>query len=231
MTTRTELANRALAHLGEAPIADIDDTTVEAARLCKEFTGDVIDEVLRCHRWNCAIDRATLSRLDTAPDHGFDYAYQLPSGCLRLLEVNGEQFDGSDEYFEIEAGQRVITDADAVEIRYVKRIDVPEFDALLAKAVSLALAVEIAVPITKNDKLRETLEAAYLRALGRASKVDAIEVGSREVRPLMRLLENSPLRNSRYGRWHRDRPLTVTTPAEEDSSTGPDLDGLFEAEL
>lgn len=211
MTTRTALANRALAHLGEEGISDIDDTTSTKARICKEFVGDVIDEVLRMHRWNCAIDRQTLSQLSEAPNHGYDYAYQLPGDCLRLLELNGEQVDGSTEFLEIESGERLLTDEDTAEIRYIKRIDVHEFDPLLAKAVALALAVEIAIPLTKDSKKREALEGAFLRAIGRAAKVDALETGSRENGTLNRLLANSPLIRSRGFRSNPD-PLRYRLP-------------------
>jgi len=210
MTSRTALANRALAHLGEEGISNIDDPTSTKARVCKEFVGDVIDEVLRLHRWNCAIERETLSRLAEAPNHGYSHAYQLPGDFLRLLELNGEQYDGSSEFLEIEANKRLLTDDDEAKIRYIRRIDVPAFDPLLAKAVALALAVEIAIPITKDGKKREALEGAFLRSLGRATKVDAVETGSRENRELSRLLANSPLINSRGAR--RPDPLRYRLP-------------------
>ncbi len=197
MTTRTELATRALAHIGEQGISDIDDVDQKQARVCKEFAADVIDEVLRGHRWNCATARATLTELSTTPQFGYDHAFQLPSDFIRLLEVNGEQWEGSDEFHEIEAGNILVTDQDKAEIRYIKRIDVPEMDPLLKKAVALALAVEICIPLTQNAKLKEAVEGTLARALAHAKRTDAIETGSRENRPLQRLLENSPLRKSR----------------------------------
>lgn len=230
MTTRTELATRALAHIGEQGIADIDDAEQKQARVCKEFAQQVIDETLRAHRWNCAIARATLSELSEAPNHGFDHAYQLPSDFIRLLEVNGEQWQGSSEFHEIEAEQRLLTDEESADIRYIQRIDVPAMDPLLKKVVALALAVEIALPLTQNANLREALEGALARAMAKAMKVDAIETGSRENRPLQRLLENSPLRLSRYyGARCREREITITS--EPTQSGIPDLDTIFEEAL
>jgi len=230
MTTRTALANRALAYLGESSISDIADTTSKHARLCNEFVDQVIDEHLREHRWNCAISRATLSELTTAPNHGFDRAFQLPADFIRLLEVNGEQFDGSDEFLEIEEGQRLIIDADQAEIRYVKRIGVAEFDPLLAKACSLGLAVEIAVGLTANLELQGQLATLHARALSKARMTDAVETNSREGRPMDRLLMNSPLRQSRFGgRYSRERPWTTATSATP--TVAPDLDAIFEENL
>jgi hypothetical protein len=63
MNTNTDLANRALGHIGEMRISDIDDAESKAARTCKGCIQAVIDEVLREHRWNCAIKRVALSAL------------------------------------------------------------------------------------------------------------------------------------------------------------------------
>lgn len=211
MTTNTQLANRALAHIGEMAISDIEDTESKAARTCNEFIQSVIDETLREHRWNCAIARVTLSELETPPNHGFDHAYQLPADFMRLLEVNGEQYDGSDEFFEIEEGGRLLSHESVAEIRYVKRITVDAFDPLLAKTVAAALAAEICIPMTLNVQMREQCEALKQRAISRAQKIDAIEVGSREGRPLQRLRENSPLIRSRQASRLRD-PLRYYLP-------------------
>jgi len=212
MTTNTDLANRALAHIGDMPISDINDVENKAARTCNAFVQAVIDETLREHRWNCAISRATLSELSTPPKFGFSHAFQLPADFLRLLEVNGEQFDGSDEYFEIEEGKRLLTYGSTAQIRYIKRIGVSEFDPLLAKAVAAALAAEICIPLSRDTQMQAQLEVLKRRAIMRAQQIDAIEVGSREVRPMARLLANSPLIQSRFGgRRYRD-PLRYYLP-------------------
>lgn len=212
MTSNTDLANRALAHVGEQQISDIDDPEVKAARVCKSFLQDIIDETLREHRWNCAIKRVTLSRLSDPPNHGFQHAYQLPGDFIRMLELNGEQFDASTEYFEIEDGKRLLCDDSQADIRYVRRIGVAEMDPLLAKTVSLSLAASICIPLNLNLQMQGQLEVLKNRALTDAQQKDAIEVGSREVRPLMRILGNSPLIRSRFtGRAYRD-PLRYYIP-------------------
>jgi hypothetical protein len=210
MNTNTDLANRALAHIGEMRISDIEDAESKAARTCKGCLQAVIDEVLREHRWNCAIKRVSLSQLAGTPAHGFARAFQLPGDFLRLLEVNGEQFGESDEFFEIEDGSRLLTDADKAEIRYVRRIGVAEFDPLLAKAVSAALAAEICIPLNLNLQMQAQLEGLKARAISRAQRVDAIEVGSREVRPIERLLGNSLLIRARGARSRN--PLRYDLP-------------------
>jgi hypothetical protein len=212
MTTTTQLANYALAHLGEAKISDIDDTNSKPARVCKEFIQPTIDEVLRTHRWNCATKRATLSASSTPPTHGYTTAYVLPSDFLRLLEINGEPWNGSEEFFELEANRRILIDSDECQIRYIARIPVNEFDPLLTKAVAATLAMTIVVPLTGNLQLQGQLSILLQRALSAARQVDAIEVGAREGRGLRRILDNSPLIQSRFTSAYNIRRLLNRFP-------------------
>ena len=197
MNSPTQIANYALGLIGDSQISDIDDPGSKPARVCKQFLQATIDEVLRLHRWNCAIKRATLARLADAPNHGYRHAYALPTDSLRLLEVNGEPWNGSEEFFEIE-GKAIVIDATECKIRYVRRIGVADFDPLLAKAVAISLAMTICVPLTANLQLQQTIAAQMVRAIATARQVDAIEVGNREGRPMRRLLDNSPLIQSRF---------------------------------
>lgn len=58
MTNNTDLANSALALLGEMPITAITDPNSKPARICNQFYGDAIGEVLQLGRWNKATKRA-----------------------------------------------------------------------------------------------------------------------------------------------------------------------------
>ncbi len=198
MTTQTQLANYALAHLGEAKISDIDDPGSRAARACKQFLEQVMDETLRKHRWNCAIKRGDLSELTTVPNHGFARAFALPADYLRILEVNGEAWEASDEFFEVEQGKRLLTNEPKVRLRYVARIPVAEMDPLLQRATALQLAVQLAVPLTSKLDLQERTMLLYRSAIAEARQVDAIETSSRENRPMRRLMDGSPLIRSRF---------------------------------
>lgn len=195
--TTTDIANYALAYLGEPKISSIDDTNSKPARTCKQFLDITIKEVLRSHRWNCAIKRATLTRLGTAPNHHYDYFYALPTGFLRLLELNGEPHNDSDEFFELE-NNKLATNSDTAEIRYIHNIETTDFDPLLAKAIALSLASTIAVPLTSKIELQTQCFTLFERAIGKARQIDAIEVGTREGRPMERFMSQSRLIQSRF---------------------------------
>lgn len=205
MTTKTDLANYALAHLGEPEIADISGTD-QVSRLCNRFMDQAIDETLRAHRWNCATKRATLSQLAAAPEHGLDHQYQLPGDFLRLLEVNGEAWEGSDEFFEVETGKVLVTDADEAEVRYIAQIEVSAMDPLLKEVIALKLAAKLAMPRKGRNEVQAQLVQLTRLAMRKAARADAVETKGREGRGIQRILANSPLVRSRFrGRWSQTR--------------------------
>lgn len=205
MNTDTDLANYGLAHLGEPEIADINGTD-QVSRLCKRFLQQTVDECLRAHRWNCATKRTTLSRLAAAPDHGLDYQYQLPGDFLRLHELNGEAWEGSDEFFEVETGKVIVTDSEEAEIQYTARIGASAMDPLLVEYIALKLAAKLAMPRKGRPEVQGQMVQLSRLALRKAARADAVETKAREGRGIQRILANSPLVRARFrGRWSQTR--------------------------
>lgn len=187
----TELCNLALSHLGEAPIVSLNDDS-KAARACALEYQPTLDALLREHRWNFAKDRATLSQLSAVPAFGWDHAYQLPSNFLRVLEFNDTEIgDVISEEFDIE-GQAILTDSDAVNLVFIKRItDTTLFDALFVRAFSLQLAINISAPILGTTNKTAELQSLYDARIGpKARRIDANE--SRRRKRTNQIALNSP---------------------------------------
>lgn len=173
--TQVELCNVALAHLGEARIAAMGDDTV-AARACALHYGPVRDEVLRSHRWNFAIGRATLTAA-AAPPFGWAKAFALPADCLRALEINDNEVgDWISETWAIE-GRQVLTNAEAVNLVYVKGLgDAALTDPLFAQAFALKLAAALSETIRgATGKTAELLQLYDARTAPLARRIDANE--------------------------------------------------------
>lgn len=198
METKTDLANRALSMLGEAKISDIGDDSVEAARVCNEHVDAVIHEMLRSHRWNCAIDRAILTESADAPVFGYTKAYVLPSDFLRLLTVNGESYEAQQQFFEIEANNRLLSNWDRCHIRYVKEIPIVRFDPLMAEATAAKLAMVIAIALTGSESKQQRAFQLYQTAVNNAKAVDAFETSSGENRTMEQTIARSRLVQSKY---------------------------------
>jgi|694.fasta_scaffold14576_10 hypothetical protein len=199
MQTLTDLANAALAYLGDAPVSSIIDADSKPARLCNQFAQAAVDETLRLGRWNRASRRATLVRDAAPPAFGYDCSYQLPDGWLRLLEVNGEPWEDSTQYFALE-GDRLLTDQESVELRYIARVPIGACDALCQEAIALRLAAKIAVPLLGNQEMRAIMEALAAQALHRARHIDAVESNGKENPPWNQVMSRSRLLRARGAR-------------------------------
>jgi len=177
----TEIANLALAEIGDLfNISSIDEQTPQAA-ICKRFYDSTRDAMLRAHPWGFSRHPATLSRLSDAPLFGWDYAYQLPSDYLRLIRFNDLEVQYAEDDYEIVSGKILWTDAGTAQIIYSRKIIDPNlFDALFVEAFALKLAVRISTKLTKDQGLQESLMQRYRAALGEAKRVDANESRSRK---------------------------------------------------
>lgn len=204
MNSDTDLANEALALLGEMPISNIADVDSKPARTCRQFAAGVIDEVLRLGRWNCATRRATLSQLVPAPVSGRSYRYSLPEDYLRLLDLNGEPSDDSTEYLQIE-GRELLTDDSTAVIRYVARVPIGACDPLLKHAIACRLAAKVAIPLTGSQEKVDLMFGLAERALAKARQVDCQEAGSGENTPWNRILGRSRLLRFRGRRRNPER--------------------------
>lgn len=183
MASQVEIANRALTKVGEARILSLGDD-VEAARVISSLWDNVRDAELRARNWNFSIARASLAALVTTPDWGFEYEYQLPTNCLRVVQVD-EYFPGvsltdyrgaSEAAYQIE-GRKILTNIAApLKIRYVSRVeDTGTWDGAFIEAFACKLAVEACERLTQSNTKRDMAWKEYNEALRVAVFSDAIE--------------------------------------------------------
>lgn len=196
MQTRTQIANNALSYLSAGSIVNLNDDDSKAKAI-KGIFDQAAREVIRTHRWSCCIGRAKLSKLADDPlqngNFGYSGAFQLPSDCLRILDINGEPWSEKAEFFDLN-GRQLLSDLGEIYLRYVRwEDDVSQWDTLLADVVSVKIAMKVARQITTDGISAEDLERVYRRRLEDARTVDAMEVGSGENSPMERLLSRSPL--------------------------------------
>lgn len=171
----TTIANLALGKIGSKRIASLDDASPEA-RACKLHYPHVRDEVLRSHRWNFATKRATLTALAAAPLFGWDVQYQLPSDCLRVLQLNRYGESDQSSVWEVEGG-KLLTNETEAQVKYIARItDGVLFDSIFVSALTVKLASVIAKPLAGSSSMSEDLISEYERITGpKARRADAFE--------------------------------------------------------
>ena len=170
MPSAVDICNRALSRVGEARITSLTDATKQA-RACNSAYTLIRDEVLRAHPWNSAIKRASLAKLSDAPDFGYDAQYQLPSDCLRVVEVYDTKLPWVVE------GRKLLSDEGTpLKMRYVRREEDPNtFDSLLVSAIAARLAMELCEELTQSNTKRERAGEEYAAILTIARKADGQE--------------------------------------------------------
>ena len=175
MASKLDICNLALVRLGSLPILSLDDP-VKRAQTLKKIFDLVRDIVLRDHPWNFAVRRDTLAQLAEAPAFGYSYAYQLPSGCLRVLGMVGldENIDTTLEY-KLE-DQKLLTNESGAQIKYIIRVeDTGLFDSRFCSALASRLAAEAAYQIKASAAMKKQMMDEYRDELSGARSIDAQE--------------------------------------------------------
>jgi hypothetical protein len=167
-----QICNLALYKFGNLSITALTDATKEA-RACKVLYPQMRDELLYAHPWNFAMGRADISaQIADEPAFGYDYAYTIPTDCLRVWELYG--YDGE---WEVESGE-LLTDKDSeIYIRYIKAVeDSGKFNPAFVGCLSTRLAAELASKLADDKKMREALLSTLYRVeLPMARALNAIE--------------------------------------------------------
>lgn len=170
--TQLTVCNSALIKIGSDRISSITQDT-RAAVLLNAIWSQTLDSVLRAHPWNFAITRAELAPTSDEPAFEWDYEYDLPSDCLRVLDL----MDGNDEDIEfVIEDQKILTNESTIYARYIYRNDDPSsWDACFAEALAWRLAKEVVMSLSGNAALVEVCDKAYMKQLAEARTMDGAE--------------------------------------------------------
>jgi len=175
MANRVSICNLGLTILGADRITAMEENSENARRLTAIYDY-CVDDVLRAHPWNFAIQRQALAQLTTTPAFGYDYEYQLPGNCLRVIEVS----DGTNliEDYKIE-GRKLLTDETTVKIKFIVNVTDPnQYTSQFIMVLSARLAAELAYAISNNKANAELVMEIYKERLQNAKEVDAQESDS-----------------------------------------------------
>lgn len=169
------ICNLALQDIGRGLMITGLDENSQAARACRARYPFARDACLRGYAWNFAAARASLPALAEGPQFGFAYAYQLPSDCLFVREVEGDDAFA----WKVESG-RLLTDTGApLNISYTRAVtNAALFDALFTETLAARIAAEVAVSLTESMGKAQALWGLYQSKLAEARRRDAQEGGS-----------------------------------------------------
>ena len=185
MANTVQIVNSALTKLGAKRITALADNLKEAREM-NAIIDLRRDACLRAHNWSFAMERVSLSALSDAPEWGYSVAYQLPTDCLRVVQVNdmwvvpglADYTSGPDsEPYKI-TGRRIETDIGApLKLRYTKRVTDPaQFDAAFVEVFANDLADQVCEALTQSNTKREATRAVLRQSLLEAVRSNAIEL-------------------------------------------------------
>ena len=174
MASETDIANYALAAIGESPIVAFTDDS-DRARIATVFYPIERDAILRAYPWKFASVRVALVLDGTAPIFGWTYRHALPSSpyCLRVLGVD-EDYLGQIPW-AVEA-RYLLSDESAIKIKYTAKITDPtQFDSCFTSAFIFRLAASFAFALTKQKTLVDAMMNVYSMKIQEARTNDSFE--------------------------------------------------------
>lgn len=173
MPSLNEVANLALAMVGDERVSRLDTDTSKAAQLCNEFLPQVRRECLVRHPWNFAMARASLPALATAPAFGWTAQYQVPDDCMKVFRLNAT--DPHEPWTR--EGDAILCNLPApLGIRYIRDITDPgKWSPLFVRLVAATLAERLAVPLSASQEAAARIAEKLRDARADARTVDASE--------------------------------------------------------
>lgn len=186
MSSVVFICNLALSNIGKANISDLNEASAEA-KSCKQFYAHTRDTLLQAYPWRWAQKTLALAEVTNNKANRWDYAYARPSDCLKIRRVVDEMLQDYVPY-ELRAvkaggfdyaveGSIIYTHLAPAYLEYTARIDDPTlFPALFQDALAWHLAVRLAMPLTRDPKIRADAYQLAAKMQAEAAAADANEV-------------------------------------------------------
>jgi len=200
--TDLEICNRALAHLGDFKIADLEAATLAAdtrAEVVNRFLPLAKREVLSTMDWAFAFADAELTAT-TAPTLMWQHAHSYPSGVCRVVGLYGaaqtappaEEWSKM-EHYALSLGV-VKSNTEFVAMQYVSDAAFSVWPGKAQAACARLLAHYVAVPISGDERKADRHLQLYLREdLPHAQHEHAVEYASNDNHDSTELITSSDL--------------------------------------
>jgi len=167
--TQVQICNLALTRMGATGVIQSLTEASEEAYNCNRLYEPSLRAALRMYPWDFATAIATLALLSETPDD-YDYAYSLPSGCVRPLYLLPKQ----DPALEFAVrGVTLYSDEEDAVLAYTQYISNPAlYDDGFAEAFSYRLAADLAIPLASDLDLQARMMQLAQSAVSTAKTAD-----------------------------------------------------------
>lgn len=167
----TSVCNSALLKVGADLISSLTDGS-RAANICDTLYVVIRDKVMGDAPWRNSVLQVQLIATGTVPLFTYQYSFQIPNDCLRVLTVDDTTWT------VVSGGLIYCNNPGPLNVTYIQRnTDESSWDERLAEAVSLAMAREIALALVQSVPLAQQMDKMYQQAIKDARALNAV-VGS-----------------------------------------------------
>lgn len=169
------LCNLALMKLGKSTIVSLSDPTDEAEKV-NMAQGETRRRLLIEGPWPFAIKRQELAMLTGEDTHDdFVYKYQLPTDCLKVLNVNAVDVAPYLNEYRVE-GRKLLANDSTIEVRYIFDNDnESQWSPGFTRAFIDQLAYDLSFYFRADKSLTQLLAEQAQR-----SKLDAISIDTQQ---------------------------------------------------
>lgn len=186
MATQLELWNQALTFLQQPMMQSTETSTPnEAWRLLNAGWRSAAKQAIEAGNWDFAIKRGTFARIGQTPAYGYDFYYQIPADCARLVFVS--QTGNKDEpmhpgTWEVD-GSKFATSAETVYARWVS-YDAVSQPGIWSETFLRYAAAELAIRCIKlNSGQMEFIMKERSKVTDEALSLDAVQHGVTQRKP------------------------------------------------
>lgn len=176
------ICNLALAYIGNTrSIASMAEQSKEAI-LCGRFYSMTREELLQEFPWNFATKTIDLV-VTTETDDRFEYVYEYPEKCLRVVRV-GQDDDGEElNNYAIRAiddngsdAKRIACDVSEARCQYISDIqDEDAMPSVFINALALSLSVRLAIAMASAPQIMQSVYQQARMAVDKAKRMCALE--------------------------------------------------------
>lgn len=182
MISDTKICNMALGKIGSKRINDILTDTSPQAQQCRLHFEQTRDSLIRSHFWRFASARRSLSQDTVDPDFEYESQFILPTDFLRRKSVFGDTGPpmGNTRFTYAIEGNRLLTNDNSVDLRYIKRVTDPtKFDPLFVEVLVLHLALKFVASLSGGSaKLQATIQNELKAVMPQVRALDRQETNT-----------------------------------------------------
>lgn len=177
MTSKADICNMALCHLGANPtVVSIDPADGGAYAIhCARFYPIALNQMLTMP-WQFAMRRTALTLVEEEPNDQWLYSYSLPSSCVRAFHVLPDGGTDNDGIEFIQEGTLIYCDQPDVTLVYTtSEVVSGNFPPMFSEGLSRLLAYYLASPVKKASAQElKGLMAIAQQSINSALAVDAM---------------------------------------------------------